>query len=410
VRTFANIVGGLAVISWAYLLFGRGRFWSVRENAVNASVTNDNIDSAQSTDAAQSIQSAEQRSTPPPLRSAAGVIAVVPARDEADVIAQSLSRLLAQPELACVVLVDDNSSDRTAAVARAAAEAIGRAGQLVVITGAALPQGWSGKVWAMRQGVEAALPFQPEFLLLTDADIVHASGSLAALIGLAQTGRHDLVSFMAKLHCDSTVEKLLIPPFVFFFLMLYPPWWIADRGRRVAGAAGGCMLVRREALLRAGGMEAIRHEIIDDCALAAAVKRSGGSVELRLSQMVRSVRPYRARDIARMISRTAFNQLGHSTALLVGSCVGLTVMYLAPPLLLLSGVRSAAVLGGCAGILMAGCYWPMVRFYGLSAAWVLTLPAAAIFYIGATLHSALSYWRGHGGMWKGRVQDPATVE
>jgi len=191
--------------------------------------------------------------------------------------------------------------------------------------------------------------------------------------------------------------------------MLYPPRWVANSRLPVAGAAGGCVLVTPEALERAGGMDAIRSEIIDDCALAMAVKRSGGSVQLNLSELVRSERPYSVRDIGRMISRTAFKQLRHSVVLLAGSFVGLMVVYLAPPLLLTSGVLLAMMLGSTAWLLMTSSYLPMVRLYRLSPVWALSLPLASVFYMGATVHSALNYWRGSGGRWKGRVQDPARA-
>jgi hopene-associated glycosyltransferase HpnB len=335
------------------------------------------------------------------------VVAVVPARDEADVIARCITSLLQQHgAVVHVVLVDDSSSDGTAAVARAAAEAANLGHRLTVIPGLPLPAGWSGKLWAVQQGVEAALRFSPGFILLTDADIVHAPDNIQHLIAHAESGNYDLVSLMVKLHCQSFAERALIPAFVFFFLMLYPPSWIANPRRKIAGAAGGCILIRPDALSKAGGIAAIRHEIIDDCALAARVKRSGGRVWLRLAPDTHSVRPYTSfPTIGRMISRAAFNQLQHSTLLLLVAILGLAITYLAPPALLLSHHGVPALLGAATWLLMAMCFWPTVKFYGLNPLWTLLLPAIALFYMGATVHSAFKFWTGKGGEWKGRVQD-----
>jgi hopene-associated glycosyltransferase HpnB len=210
-----------------------------------------------------------------------------------------------------------------------------------------------------------------------------------------------------KLHCKTLAEKLLVPAFVFFFFMLYPPRWIADRTPKTAGAAGGCILIRPEWLERAGGIAAIRREIIDDCALAGKVKSAGGNLWLGLTPSTRSIRPYKTlAEIGRMVSRTAFNQLHHSGWLLMVSILGLTLTYLVPPLLLFSHHRAAWICGGLACLAMIIAYRPMVRFYGLNPLWVLTLPLTAVFYMGATLHSAWRFWSGQGGEWKGRVQDP----
>jgi hopene-associated glycosyltransferase HpnB len=397
--------GMISLGTWVYLFCFHGQFWSVNADLADRDAANTAI-------AKRSLASDDAHRTVP---NATNVIAVVPARDEADVIALGISSLLTQAELAGVVLVDDNSRDGTAAVAREGAVRLGAAERLTILNGSAVPQGWSGKVWAMGQGIDLAMAHRPDYLLLTDADIVHEPGSVGALVALAQQGNRDLVSFMAKLHCNSWVEKLLIPAFVFFFFKLYPPRWIADRKRSTAGAAGGCMLVKAETLARVGGVAAIHGEVIDDCALARLIKRSGGSIRLGLTTMVRSERAYSAGDVGRMISRTAFNQLRHSVWLLIGACTGLALLYVAPVLLSFSAIGAArlgttpvgasVVLGVAAWLLMAVCYAPMVRFYGISRLWALTLPAAAIFYMGATVHSAVSYWRGKGGRWKGRVQD-----
>jgi len=327
----------------------------------------------------------------------------MPARNEAEFIAASVVSLLNQD--VDVFLVDDHSTDSTAAIARAAAACAGKSASLTVITAGPLPPGWSGKLWAVKQGVDSALKTSPDFLLLTDADIVHEPQTVTTLIALAEGG-YDLVSFMVKLHCRSAAEKLLIPAFVFFFFLLYPPAWIRDSRHRSAGAAGGCILIRPQALTRAGGLEAIRSEIIDDCALARAVKRSGGRVSLWLTTTSASVRPYESlAAIGRMISRTAFNQLRHSVWLLLATLAGLVVVYLSPVLLLFAHGTAPVMLGALAWGLMAFTYLPIVRFYGLHPGWALVLPLSAAYYAGATVHSAIRYWRGRGGEWKGRVQD-----
>ncbi len=258
----------------------------------------------------------------------------------------------------------------------------------------------------MQQGVERALALNPQFLLLTDADVEHSPHNVATLAALAEAGGYDLASFMVKLHCRSFAEKLLIPAFVFFFFMLYPPEWIRDPRRKTAGAAGGCTLVRPAALQRIGGIAAIRQEIIDDCALARAIKSSGGKVWLGVTGDTRSLRPYDSfGEIERMIARTAFNQLRHSSWLLLGAVAGMTLLYLLPLSLLASRALILAVIGGAAYLLMIATYYPMIRFYELNPLWALTLPLSAVFYMAATIHSAVKFWSGRGGEWKGRAQD-----
>ena len=384
-RDVAFIAGATCLVSWLYLLTANGGFWRV--SRLGAPV--------------------------PPRQNLGGTIAVViPARDEAGAIGATVQSLLAQTyaQAIRIVVVDDHSSDGTAEAARRAASDSGRAEAVDVITGRPLPSGWTGKVWAMQQGVEQAMQTNPAFLLLTDADIQHDADNVATLVAIAESGNYDLTSFMVKLHCRSLAERLLIPAFVFFFFMLYPPVWISEQRRKTAGAAGGCMLVRPQALQRAGGMAAIRDRIIDDCALAAAVKRSGGRVWLGVTPGTRSTREYASfAEIERMIARTAFHQLRHSALLLVGSLLGLAITYLLPIALLLTGEPQLVALGAMSWLLMAMAYAPMVRFYGLTPAWALTLPAAAVFYMAATVHSAVKFWSGRGGEWKGRAQDvPST--
>lgn len=376
-----TIGASVAALIWGYLLLGRGRFWCIGRITVR-------------TGAAM-----------PPRR----IAVIVPARNEATVIARSIASLLEMSnEYLHVFLVDDASSDGTAQIAHQAAASAGKSDSLTILQSRPLPPGWSGKLWAVSQGVEAANSFAPDFLLLSDADIVHSAAAIPSLVAIAEGG-YDLVSLMVKLHCRSFAEKLLIPAFVFFFFMLYPPAWIRDPRRPAAGAAGGCLLIRPEALSRAGGIAAIRGEIIDDCALARAVKRSGGRVWLGLTENSVSIRPYGSfAEIGRMISRTAFNQLHHSALLLLGAVVGLAVTYLLPPSLLFSYHPVPIVLGAAAWVGMTVAYLPMIRFYRLNPLWALTLPLAAVFYMGATLYSAFQFWLGRGGEWKGRAQDKAS--
>jgi hopene-associated glycosyltransferase HpnB len=382
----AFITGICCVSVWGYLLLGRGMFWRISPEHAN--------------------------SASPPPEPCARIAVVVPARDEADVVGQSVTSLLNQTGIGPlhIVLVDDGSSDSTADVAREAAQRAGRAAQLTIITGRPLPPGWTGKLWAVQQGVECALAARPDFVLLTDADILHAPGSILKLVAVCRRG-YDMASFMVRLPCTSWAEKLLIPAYVFFFFKLYPPRWIADAHRTVAGAAGGSILVRPEALLHAGGIAAIRGQIIDDCALAKAVKRSGGKVWLGLTPSTSSLRAYgSATEIGRMVARNAFNQLRHSTLLLSGSIVGMMITYVAPVALLFSAQWLPIVLGAAACVMMTVSYAPMVRFYRLNKIWTLTLPLAAIFYVGATVQSAFNFWAGRGGQWKGRAQDQRVAD
>jgi len=384
VHSVAFISGILGVAIWVYLLTAHGGFWRVA-----------------------SLQAKVR-----PLNSIEGIVAVViPARDEAEVIGTTVQSLLKQScgDAIRIFVVDDHSSDGTADAARQAAESCGRSEALSLIHGIALPAGWTGKLWAVRQGVVQAAQLNPQFLLLTDADIRHSPESIATLVAIAEAENYDLTSFMVRLHCRSMPERFLIPPFVFFFFLLYPPNWIRNPQRKVAGAAGGCMLIRPRALERAGGVAAIRNQIIDDCALARAVKCSGGKVWLGATGDTYSTRAYGTLgEIERMITRTAFNQLQHSLWLLLGTLLGLVVTYLLPLGLLVSGDRMLAAIGAVSWMLMSAAYLPMVRFYRLRAPWALTLPFSACFYMLATLHSALKYWSGRGGEWRGRTQDTAS--
>lgn len=375
-------IGALSCLVWIVLIAGRGRFWRVSTPADGLKL---------------------------PAESAPRVAVVVPARNEADVIGGVVRALLEQdyPGPLHIFVVDDHSTDDTAGILAKAAN--GHDDRLTVLCAAPLPTGWTGKMWALAQGVERAAKFSPEYFLLTDADIVHAPGSISSLVSMAQARGLDMVSMMVKLECLSFAERALIPAFVFFFFMLYPPEWVNERRKQTAGAAGGDILVRAEALRKAGGIKAIRNELIDDCALAREIKRNGG-IWLGLTRKAASIRSYDGfSGIGRMISRNAFYQLRHSVWLLLGTLLGLGVTYLAPPVLVFFG-GWASVLGGLAWLAMSLCFLPMVRFYGLSPLWAATLPFVALYYAGATVHSAVQFWMGRGGEWKGRTQDTRTVE
>jgi hopene-associated glycosyltransferase HpnB len=374
-------LGLLALAIWLYLLIGRGGFWLTRER--------DGGDSAAI-----------------PARWPS-VTAVVPARNEADVIERSIASLLRQdyPGTFRVVLVDDGSDDGTATRASAAVGG-DDAGRLEVLRGSALPAGWTGKVWAQHHGVSHVLSSAdtPDYLLLTDADIGHTPDNLRSLVAQAESENLVLVSSMVELSCRRWAERFLIPAFVFFFQMLYPFAWVADRNRRLAAAAGGCMLVRRETLERIGGMCSIRSEIIDDCALARRLKAQG-PIRLGLTRRARSLRPYEGlRDIGRMVSRSAYAQLDYSPLMLAGTVAGMAITYLAPALLALFGDGLAQAAGLAAWLLMAVAFQPVLRFYRVSPLWGLALPAIAGAYTVFTVQSAVAVWRGQGGLWKGRTQ------
>lgn len=352
------ILGAIVVAIWVYILTGRGGFWTMRVEPV-----------------------------PESGGRAPKVVAVVPARNEADVIARSTTSLAKQRYAGefHVILVDDHSTDGTA-------EAAARAG-IAAIPADPLAPGWTGKLSAVATGVRHAARLDPEYLLLTDADIEHPPDNVAGLVARAQAGGYDLVSYMAKLHCGTFAEQALIPAFVFFFFLLYPPEW-------GTGAAGGCMLVRRETLARTGGIEAIRGQLIDDCSLAAAIRAAGGRVWLGLNPGVRSIRPYQGfGEIGRMISRSAFAQLRHSWLLLVGTIAGLALTYVAPPVLAIGG----SPWGIAAWAMMTVAFYPAVRYYRASPLWAPLLPLIAVFYAGATIHSAAAHAFGRGGVWKGRT-------
>ena len=382
---------------WAYLLGARGGFWLARER-----------DDA-------------PFDTSPGARALGGlnwpsVVAVIPARNEAESIAQSVGSLCRQdyPGPFRIVVVDDQSTDGTAELARLAAVGAGAERRLRVLNGAPLPGGWTGKLWAVNQGIAAAGDGTgstdgagaPDWLLLTDADIAHSADNLRQLVGRALGDDRVMVSLMAKLRCDAWFERALIPAFVLFFQMLYPFAWVNRRDGGLGAAAGGCVLVRRDALAAAGGIAAIRHEIIDDCALGALLK-TRGAIWLGLTERAVSVRPYEnLGEIRRMVARTAYAQLKYSPVLLAGTLVSLSLTFLAPPLLAVFAWGPARGLGALAWLAMALACQPLLRFYGRSSWWGPALPAVAALYTAFTVDSALQHWRGRGGMWKGRAQAP----
>jgi hopene-associated glycosyltransferase HpnB len=333
------------------------------------------------------------------------VAVIVPARNETLVIGQTIHSLLRQAYDGAVqiFLVDDHSSDGTPEMARHAADEAGCPDRLSVIQAGPLPDGWTGKLWALSEGVRAATLFIPDYYWFTDADIVHEPDNLSSLLARVETGGFDLVSLMVKLHCESLAERMLIPAFVFFFFKLYPPAWVSRMDKRTAAAAGGCILIRPAALARMGGVAAIRNQLIDDCALARAVK-PGGRIWLGLTARARSLREYGSfGEIGHMIARTAFTQLHHSALLLCGVVFAMTITYIAPLVLLGIGGHAAAF-GLAAWLLMASAYWPTLHVYRLSPLWAPLLPIVAAFYLGATVYSAVEYWAGRGGVWKDRVQ------
>ncbi|MEV7413987.1 glycosyltransferase [Streptomyces sp. NPDC089919] len=340
------------------------------------------------------------------------VAIVVPARDEAAVLPLSLPSLLAQcyPGEVVVHLVDDGSTDGTGALAlRLAAEAPGL--PLTVSSPGEPDPGWTGKLWALRHGIalaRSAPQGEPEYLLLTDADIAHEPDSLRELVAAAESNGLDLVSQMARLRVASFWERLVVPAFVYFFAQLYPFRRINRPAARTAAAAGGCVLLRTETAVRAGVPESIRQAVIDDVSLARAVQAGGGRIWLGLAERVDSVRPYPAlSDLWRMVSRSAYAQLRHRPVLLAGTVAGLALVYLAPPLTLAAGLAAdrpvAAWAGGLAWLVMTGTYLPMLRYYRLGPALAPLLPFTAFLYLLMTVDSAVQHYRGRGAAWKGRT-------
>jgi len=398
--SFSAVIGVTCAGIWIYLFSFRGAFWRVW-------MFDD--DRAQFPAPAQ---------FPP-------VVAIVPARNEAATIGITVAALLKQeyPGNLRVVVVDDHSDDGTAEVAakvageiaaRAAAENR-EAGEFAIYSAAALPNGWTGKLWALNEGVccasrdERTREGSAEFYWFTDADVEHAPDTLRRLVSRAQRDKLDLASLMVLLRARTFPEMTLIPAFLYFFLQLYPPTWIADPAARTAGAAGGCLLIRHTALQRIGGLAAIRSAMIDDCALARAVKTPGGRIWMGVTRASISLRDYKNfAEIRDLIARTAFTQLRYSALLLVLTILGLGLTYLAPVALFFAGNMLARALGILCYFAMAASFLPAVRYFRLSPVWTFLLPVSAFCYGYATLLSAVRYWLGRGGQWKGRTQAPSS--
>jgi hopene-associated glycosyltransferase HpnB len=341
------------------------------------------------------------------------VAAIVPARNEAPVVGEALRSLLRQdyPGKLRIILVDDQSIDSTADIARATAADLGAADRVRVISGKALPEGWTGKMWAVHQGSGELEDFSPgaKYVWLTDADITHDPDSLRGLVARAEAGNLALTSLMARLKTDTVAERALIPAYVYFFQMLYPFAWVNDPKKPMAGAAGGCMLVQCKALKAAGGIAAIRSALIDDCALGNALKKQG-AIWLGLADGVRSLRGYPGwGDIWRLIARSAFTQLRHSLLLVAVCKLGMALTFVAPPLLSIQADVGVRAFGLAAWALMALSYLPTLIYYRQPVWWAPLLPLTALFYLAATIDSARRHLVGRGGEWKGRVQAQKPV-
>lgn len=378
-----------SLAAWIYLLVFHGRFWRCDQVFDPGRVAS-------------------------PTRWPA-VAAIVPARNEEETVDEVVRSLLRQdyPGPLCVTLLDDRSTDATAARTAAAIVRCKAGDRAAVLTGEPLPAGWAGKLWAQQQGIQQALARQPdaEFFFFGDADIVHRPETLRALVAKAETERRDLVSLMVRLSCHSLWERMLIPAFIFFFQKLYPFARANDDGSKMAAAAGGCVLIRRQMLEKIGGLAALRGALIDDCTLAKLVKDAGGRLWIGLTDTSRSLRNYDdLPPIWMMVARSAFTQLRYSTLLLAGTVLGMALVYLLPPLLVIAyplhQSPEVAAIGLLTLLLMVFAYRPTIAYFALPAAWALTLPASALLYLAMTVDSARRYWFGRGSHWKGRDYGP----
>jgi len=383
------VLGVVALLAWIHLLFFRSGFWLANQRL---------------------------RRKVRDLETWPAVAVIVPARDEATVVGRALRSLLDQdyPGAIAVILVDDYSTDGTAAAARRAARDTARPDALTVVPARPLPPGWTGKLSAMATGVQAleatnpAGADLPRYILFTDADIAHDPLNLKRLVAKAEAKKLDLVSLMVRLHCERPIERLLIPAFVFFFQKLYPFPAANNPRSHVAAAAGGCMLVRRKALLRAGGLNKISSNLIDDCALAALLKPKGRIWLGLATDTTRSIRPYAGLgNIWSMVARTAYTQLDHSPLMLLATVIGMVVLYVVPLAALLWGLATVApalaVIGLAALTLMWIAYFPTWRLYRRVGWAFFALPAAAVLYTLMTADSAWRHMRGRGGGWKSRT-------
>jgi glycosyltransferase involved in cell wall biosynthesis len=376
----------LSLVIWLFLILFWGQFWRV----------NHQLEANKDKDIDNNILPT--------------VCVIIPARNEADVIPVSLRSLLLQdyPGKFTIFLVDDQSSDGTANVAQEVAHNLDKTQQLQIVTSTSLPPGWTGKLWAMEQGLQTASTLTPDYFLLTDADIEHDPSNLRRLVAKAEAQKLDLVSIMVRLRCQSFWEQLLIPAFVFFFQKLYPFSWVNNPKKANAAAAGGCILIHSEALNRIGGLQIIRQALIDDCSLAKAVKSTHGKIWLGLSTLTYSLRPYDSlKTIWDMVARSAYTQLNYSPFLLIGSLLGMTLVYLLPPIAIIFGLVLGnwiiTLISFIGYLLMTFAYFPIIRFYKCSPVFAFSLPIIAFLYTSMTIDSALQHWQGRGGAWKGRV-------
>jgi hopene-associated glycosyltransferase HpnB len=387
VISISTFLSATSLVIWLYLTFGRGVFWHLRP------FDDDAIEHA----------------APPRWPR---VVAIIPARNEAATIAATTSALLRQdyPGEFSFIVVDDHSEDETVRIAQQSASPRDADSRVLIHLASLLPPGWTGKLWALDEGVRHVGPQMADFYWFTDADVVHAPGTLRRLVARAEQDRLHLVSLMVLLQANTLPERALIPAFLFFFLKLYPPSWIAEPNARTAGAAGGCVLLRRSALEKIGGLAAIRSEVIDDCSLARAVKRAGGPIWMGVTRASHSLRAYVTfAEIRDLIARTAFTQLRYSAWLLVGTLAGLLLTYIAPVALVFTLPVTARLLALAAWLLMSLTFLPTVRFYRRSPFWAPLLPLAALFYAYATWLSAVRYWLDRGAQWKGRAQAPRQL-
>ncbi len=376
----------LSLVIWLFLILFWGQFWRVNHQLE-----------------ANKDKDIDNNTLPT-------VCVIIPARNEADVIPVSLRSLLLQdyPGKFTIFLVDDQSSDGTAHIAEGVAYALDKTPQLQIVTSTSLPPGWTGKLWAMEQGLQTASTLTPDYFLLTDADIEHDPSNLHRLVAKAEAQKLDLVSIMVRLRCQSFWEQLLIPAFVFFFQKLYPFSWVNNPKKANAAAAGGCILIHSEALNRIGGLQIIRQALIDDCSLAKAVKSTHGKIWLGLSTLTYSLRPYDSlKTIWDMVARSAYTQLNYSPFLLIGSLLGMTLVYLLPPIAIIFGLVLGnwiiTLISFIGYLLMTFAYFPIIRFYKCSPVFAFSLPIIAFLYTSMTIDSALQHWQGRGGAWKGRV-------
>jgi hopene-associated glycosyltransferase HpnB len=383
-------IATLSLIIWIFLLLFWGQFWRADQR-----LELNNID----------------------LSNYPSVCAIIPARNEADVLPISLKSLLNQDYSGqfSIILIDDQSTDKTAEVAQEIANHLNQSDRLNIISGQPLPVGWSGKLWAIEQGIQSTKNqnLTPDYFLFTDADIDHHSTNLKELVTKAEKEDLALTSLMVLLRCDSFWEKFLIPAFVFFFQKLYPFPWVNNPQNKMAAAAGGCILIRRDRLEEIGSIPSLREALIDDCTLAQKIKGlstpdNPSKIWLGLTEKTKSLRPYDSLDtIWNMIARTAYTQLNYSPLLLLGTILGMSLVYLVDPVILLLGFylksRNLMIMSSLTWVLMAIAYLPTLKLYKLSPLRSLSLPIIALFYNLMTIDSALRHWRGQGGGWKGRV-------